>query len=281
MGRICKNKITDHIRDHFRANPLRVPEARIKPMTVLEINKKKQQYLGEFKFLVKGGFTQSVPLNEETVAEVSDTVSKATDVSLGFEILGGFLKAMGTDPASVSASFSKSKKLAFSFTNVRRRFIDPLQLGSILSQDIFGDINNFMLHPAINEKHIRLALITDVLVSNNFTLSSLTEAETAVAVDIPMIEQAVANSSANVKVSKTADHQVMFEGPTDLTFAFTCLEINIDPTTGRFSRGDWMKNIKSLKGEARSFESLQPGEESQLDQILLDDNEQFPLLIDL
>ncbi|MBL0009111.1 MAG: hypothetical protein IPP25_18555 [Saprospiraceae bacterium] len=37
MVRICKNNVTDVIRDQFGANPLRVPEARIQPMCMLEV----------------------------------------------------------------------------------------------------------------------------------------------------------------------------------------------------------------------------------------------------
>lgn len=281
MGRICKNEITDHIREHFSANPLKAPEARIRPMCMLEIQKGKQQYLGEFKFLVKGGFNHDLPQKTDPVAGVSDKRSRAADFSLGFDILGGFLKALGADPASVSASLSKSKKLAFSFSNVRRRYIDPLQLGSILSQnELFGDKENFMLHPAINDKKIKLGLITDVIISNNFTVSALTESETAAEVDVPMIAEAIGDLNANIKVEKTAENEVKFEGPDDLTFAFTCLEIIIDPNTGKFSRGDWMKKIKAVAGEERSFESLKKGEEKMLDRMMLDDNEALPLLIE-
>ena len=282
MGRICKNEITDHIRDHFRANPLKAPEARIQPMCVLEVNKNKQQYLGEFRFLVKGGFDHDVPSKEDPVAGVSDKRSKSTSFSLGFDILSGFLKSMSVDPASVSASFSRAKKMAFSFSNVRRRYIDVLQLGNVMSHnEIFGDKDNFMLHPAINDKHVRLGLITDVILSNNFSVSAFSDTDAAVKVEIPMIQDAIGNINADLKVEQTAENEVKFEGPNDLTFAFTCLEIKIDPNSGRFSRGDWMRNIKGTDEQPRSFESLKPGEELLLDHLQLDDNEANPLLIEL
>ena len=48
------------------------------------------------------------------VAPVSDTKSTSVDFKIGFSILGGFLKALGVDPAPVSASVSGAKKMAFS-----------------------------------------------------------------------------------------------------------------------------------------------------------------------
>ncbi len=281
MGRICKNHITDHIRDQFGANPIKVPEARIQPLTVVEIRKDKPTYLGEFKFLVKGGFNHALPSNETLVAAVSDTRTKATDFEAGFDILGGFLKGLGVDPASVTASMSKSKKMAFKFSNVRRRFIDVLQLGQILSDNpLLGDVNNFVLQPAMTDKKVKLALITDVIVSNNFSLSALSESETAVEIDVPAIEGALANLNTSVKVKKSGANEVQFEGPSDLTFAFTCFEIKIDPVTGKFSRGDWMRNLKSAAGEARSLDSLEPGEEHLLERLLIDNNTEYPLLIE-
>lgn len=282
MSRICKNHLTDHIRDRFRANPLRVPEARIQPMCVLEIQKGRQQYLGEFRFLVRDGFEHALPVSESPVAEISDSRSRSVDFKTGFGILGGFLKALSIDPASVSASIARSRKLAFSFSNVRRRFVDVLQLGQVLSQhQLFGDTNNFVLQPAMHDKKVRLGLITDVIVSNNFSLSALSDGETTVDVDVPALADVVSQANAHVKIHKTAAEDIQFEGPDDLTFAFTCLEIRIDPATGKFSRGDWMQNIRTATGELRSFESLQPGEEMLLERILIDENTEYPLMIDL
>ena len=282
MGRICKNKITDVIRDQFGANPLKVPEARIQPMCMLEIRNGSQQYLGEFKFLVKGGFNHDIPQKLEPVASVSDQRSTTADFNIGFEILGNFLKALGVDPAAVSASMTKTKKMAFSFSNVRRNYIDPLMLGSVLSQnEIFADKDNFILQPAMHEKDVRLGLITDIIISNNFSLSSFAETNAGVNIDVPSIANAVAKINASLKVQKTSDNEVKFEGPTDLTFAFSCLELKIDPTTGKFSRGDWMKNIKSVTGTPRSFESMKPEEANLLEKLLIDDNSEYPLLIDL
>jgi len=282
MGRICKNKITDHIRDQFGANPLKVPEARIQPMCMLEIRDGSQQYLGQFKHLVKGGFPHDIPQATDPVASVSDQKTATADFNTGFDILGNFLKALGADPASVSAAIRHTKKMAFSFSNVRRTYIDPLMLGSVLSQnELFADKDNFILQPAMTDKKIRLGLITDVIISNNFSLNTYSETGADVNIDVPAIANALGNVNASLKVEKKSDNEVKFEGPSDLTFAFTCLELKIDPATGKFSRGDWLRNIKDAAGVARTFESLKPGEETLLDKLMLDENEQYPLLIDL
>ncbi|MDX1407891.1 MAG: hypothetical protein R3330_07150, partial [Saprospiraceae bacterium] len=146
MARICKNDITDHLREHFGANPLRVPEARIRPMCMLEIRKRRRQYLGEFRYLVKGGFEYDLPLKSDPVAPVSDTRSRSIDFKAAFSILSGFLKALGLDPAPVTASITGAKKMAFSFSNVKRNYIDPLQFGKILAEHtVTGNVDNPIL----------------------------------------------------------------------------------------------------------------------------------------
>ncbi len=282
MGRICKNQITDVIREQFGANPLKTPEGRILPMCVLEIQKDKQTYLGEFKFLTQGGFNHTLPVNEAIVAGVSDERSKNTDFKTGFGILGGFLKVLGVDPASVGASMTSAKEMAFTFSNVRRRFIDPLQFGQVLSQNsVMGDTGNFMLHEAMTNKRVKLALITDVIVSNNFSISTFKDSTTEADVDVPKIAAAVADFNASVKVERKSKNEVKFESPNDLTFAFSALEITIDPDTGKFGRGSWLKNLRDASGTPRSVESLGADEVHLLEKIMLDDNEQFPLLIDM
>lgn len=281
MGRICKNHITDHIRDHFGANPLKAPEARIQPLCMLEIDHDKPSYLGEFKYLVKNGFPHDVPIKEEPVASVSGKHSKITDFDTGFQILSGFLKGLGVDPASVGAAMKKSKKMAFSFQNVRRKFIDPLQFGMILSQNnVIGDPDNFILSRAIRDKKILLGVITDVMVSNNFSISTFSESEQSVDVDVPLIQEAIAGLNVNVKVNKTADNEVAFEAPYDLSFAFSALELIIDPQTGKFSRGNWLKNLKSASGEEKKFENLTQEDLHLLDRLEIDNNREYPLLIE-
>ena len=283
VSRICKNQITDQIRDLFNANPLKVPEARIKPLCILEVEKNKAQFLGDFKFLVQGGFNHELPIHASDVAEVSDKKSKKIDFNLGFGILGTFIKAFGAEPAGISAALTKTKKMAFSFSNVQRLHFDILQFGQILSSNnLMGDPNNFIVSEIIKNKKLKLALITDVLVSNNFTLSSFTESETNADIDMKVIDDILANTSAGLKIEKTSSSEIKFQKENPLTFAFSCIEILIDPDTGKFSRGDWIKKLKS----AKNLESIEESEITNADlekhaKWTIDDNLANPLMWEL
>lgn len=274
--RVCKNKITDQIRDLFDANPLRVPEARIQPLCMLEIRDEKPKYLGEFKFLVKDGFQHSLAINSSPVSQISNTKTKKIDFKVGFDILGNFIKALGMDPAVIGASVKGSKKMSFSFGNVVRKYIDVLEFGNVLiKDDIKGDPENMFIEEIINsKKDVKLALITDVLTSTDFSLSTYSSNDTEAAINIPLIQNYVANIDTSLKVEKVTENEVKFQGDTPLTYAFTCIELNIDPETGKFSRGQWLDNIRSAKSEGLGSSQV------QIPHYVFDENQANPLLLE-
>jgi len=275
--RVCKNKITDIIRKHFGANPLRIPESRIKPMTMIEIKKGKLDYLGAFKYLVKGGLPAFPEEHQSTVANVSGTQTKKVNLKLGFNILGNFLKAFGVDPAVVSLSIKNARKISFSFDDVKRFYIDPLELGQILSQhQVVGDPENIFIEKIIQSKDRKLALITDTLVSNNFSFSTYKENDTEAGIKVPLISEYISDMKLDVAVSKIAENEIQFQGKTPLSFAFSCVEILLDETTGKFSRGDWIKNVKSLEGVPKIIKE----EQALQTKLVIDDDSANPLLIE-
>ncbi len=274
--RICKNKITDEIRDLFDANPLKIPEARIQPMCMLEINDHKPKYLGEFKFLVKDGFKHVITIHTSPVAEVSNVKTKKIDFKIGFDILGNFIKALGLDPAVIGASVKGSSKMSFSFGNVIRKYIDPLELGHILvSNDIKGDPDNMFIEDIIHKKDVKLALITDVLTSTDFSLATYKDNTTGAEINIPLIQEYLSNIDTKLSIEKVSENEVKFTGDTALTYAFTCVEITIDSITGKFSRGEWLDNIRAAAAGPVDILPV-----VTIPKLLLDENQANPLLIE-
>lgn len=281
--RICKNEITDTIAEHFGANPLKIPESRVQPLCLLEIKDNEANYLGEFKYMVSGDFDYDIKIKDSIVSEVSNVKTKKVEFDFGFKILSNFLKAFGMDPVVVSTAIKSSKKMSFSFTKVHRKYIDVLQLGKILSDnEVYGDPENIFISKIMNSKPLRLGLITDVLVSNNFSLSTYNENETDVDINIPLIQGYVADAEVDLNVKKTSNSEVKFERKPALTFAFSCVEIKIDPVTGKISRGDWLKNIRSAKGVEEITEAeLTNKDWDRHSKMSVDDNRANPLLIEL
>ena len=272
--RICKNQITDEIRDLFSANPLKVPEARILPMSMLEVIDNNAKYLGLFKFMVKGNFDYNLPIQQAPVAQVSNVKTKKVDFKVGFNILGNFLKGLGMDPAVIGASIKGSSKMAFAFGNVTRHYVDVLELGKILSENvILGDSDNLFIREIMNNKESKLALITDALMSTDFSLSTFRENGTEANIEIPLIQNYLSNINSNLKIDKTSENEITFSGETPLTYAFSCVEIKIDGN-GKFSRGNWLDKIRDPTKDKKDKPT------TELRKYVFDENRANPLLIE-
>ena len=280
--RICKNKITDLIRKNYGANPLKVPESRIQPLTVIEVKDKRMNFLGSFKYLLQGEVPEFPAFQNSTLSDISGVKTKSINIRIGFNILGGFLKAFGMDPSAVTSAVGNTKKLAFSFEQVNRKYIEPLALGHMLSSNALkGDPNNFMVQEILKDSDRQLALITDVIESNNFAMSTFTSSDAGADINIPAIEGYIAEANVNVNVNKKQANEVAFTGAQPLTFAFACVEIDIDPNTGKFSRGDWLKNIRTAKNmSAITEEEVSKEDWNTHSKLQLDENEANPLMLE-
>lgn len=278
--RICKNEITDLIRKHFGANPMKIPESRVQPLTLIEIRDEKTEFLGAFDHLLKDEWAEVPKIKESDVSEVSGVQTKIVPLTFGFDILKNFLKAFGIDPGVISASLKNTKTLSFSFESVKRRYVEPLTLGKSISKNgLLGDTDNIFIQKIIQDNDSKLGLIIDVLVSNNFMVSSFEENEAKAEINIPLINEYLSKVKLDVEVEKRSSHMVKFRRKTYLTFAFSCVELKIDPKTGKFSRGRWLKNIR--QGKEDTTENTSDNKElEQIAKLLIDDVEANPLLIE-
>ena len=252
--RICKNNLSDILRDSFQANPVKVPESRILPLIILELEKNKPKYIGNIKYLLQGSEEVEFPIHKGLASNVSNTFSKSTDLKAGFKILDGFLKGIGIDPAVVRASIKGNKTISFAFNNVKTQYIDLLEFGKILNtQDLIIDPLNFGINKA-NGKPPRLALIDRVIQSNNFSMRVFKENDSSGKIDVPLINDHLSDIKTSIKVDKSSEHEIKFSGDSYLTFAFSCIELFLEEETHKVSRGKTLDNIKSGIRKAGSEE---------------------------
>ncbi len=273
--RICKNELTDQLRSMFNANPLRIPESIYQPLLVLEIINKKPQPLGQFEELVKGKYNHNLDIITSEVAEFSGQQTKKVNSKLGLDILGGFIKAFGAEPAKINIALNKAKSLNFSFSNVERRRFSPLLLGKILAEnEVFANPNNMFVDKIMKDRKSKLAIVTDVITSNSFSINVFDEKDNDIEIDIPIIENYLTNLDIEFNIDSTKTNEIKFTKDTPLTFAFSCVEILIDEN-GKFSSADWITKIK-----ARGSANTRTKERIEHDaKILFDDDQANPLLI--
>lgn len=278
--RICKNEITDDLRRLFGANPLKIPDETYQPLLMIEIVNNRPKILGQFQELIKGNFDLNLKIETRDLAEISGRKTRKVQFDFGFELLGNFFKGFGMSAIGIESSLKNTKNFTFSFSNVQRKYFSPLALGKVLSEnEIYADPNNFIIEKIIKDKKLKLGLVTDVIISNSFSMNTFDASDNQAKIDIPTIQGYVDNIKAGTKIEKISESEIKFENEKSLTFAFSCIEIQIDPETGKFSRGDWLNDIKA-KGITTNVETLSEEELNLQSKFLFDDNEFNPLLIE-
>ena len=271
--RICKNKFTDHLRDLFDANPLRQPNPRYMPLSLIEIKDKRTYPLGQLEDLITGDKKLDIRITKEPMPAVSGTWSQKANIGVGVDLLSGFFKGFGLDMIGMSSSFKNARKFSFAFENVERHYFAPLALGKKLSnQEITANRDNIFIRKILDSRRYRLGLITDAIVSNNFSVATFSDTDASVEIDLPFIEQYLTELNSSTYVEKKESNIVKFSYPKPIPFAFSCIELKID-RDGNFAAGDWQDGLREV---TRSGADTHPYSRK----ILIDDNPNEPLLID-
>lgn len=232
--RLCKNDTTTWLRETFSATPLKVPEARIQPLTILAYKDEETNFRGHLRYLLQN--TEAFKLTVETapVADVALQRTKKVDVDMGLSILDGFFKALKMDSIALGLVLKGVKEMSLSFTNVQRRFVDLGALGQSVKTNRI-DLTNPSIGVFTGGEPAEMLVISDAIVSPGFTINNESGRDDAFDLSVPMVEKYIADAKLGVKVQKSSKSSISFEGQDALTFAFSCVRVLFDPVTGALS----------------------------------------------
>jgi hypothetical protein len=245
--RICKNDITDLLRHTFNASPLRVPESRVKPLIVVGRQGKKVNFRGQLGHLLEGDPALDVPFEESTLANTSLKRSQSISLDFGLKIMEGFLAGLGIPAIPINSSLKGVKEISFSFNDAKRIYIDPNLLGNELRGKKID-----LKHPSVgmftkNEDPFEMLLISDAIVCKSFVMNIEKTNESEFEAALPELKKMV-EMEAKVKIDTTTNRSITFEGDEFLTFAFTCVKLELDKASGLLQIGETVIT-RQLKGE--------------------------------
>jgi len=243
----------------FNANIVRIPEARIQPFTAIALTKGKPRFWGALGALLEGPVaTDSLTILESRMADVSGKRSKSVDINVGLKILDGFLSGFGVPAAGVAANFKGAEKVSFSFQQVMRYYVAPAEAGAWISGRALNKQN--AATGIFFDDEAGLMLIDSVITSKDFSISVDKSDSLDFALNIPAIEQIIGNAKTSVKVASGSKLAISFEGDAPLTFAFTCLNCQID-AAGRISLKPSAGNVHFFAPSAFEHQMIyrQPG----------------------
>jgi hypothetical protein len=227
LGLCPDDPLVQTLRDAFGANILRVPDERLRPLTVLASDGRTTSIRGALAPLLFDAAPLAVDVYHAAAASLSGRHTRNVKLDLGLTILSGFLQPMGVAPAGIAAHFGDASELSFSFPDVRRSFVDVNELGHVLAgREV--DVGN----PAAAifvEGDYTFLVVDSVLTSRDFDIRVEATNGAGFGLDLPGIQEVVAAASGTVTVEAASGRALRFRGKHDLAFAFTCVRLYLGP----------------------------------------------------
>jgi len=234
--RICRNDTTTILRKLFNATPMRVPEASVQPLLVIAEKAGKTDKRGALKHLLANGRTFKMAWQDDPVSDVSLERTRSMDWDFGLKLLDGIFKGFNLPSATIATKLEGAKEISLSFHNVRRHWIDKNDLGTALHHKRVD-----LTHPAIGiftgEDAHNMLLVTDVIVSNGFSINVEKSNDNSFEVEAPAFQEIIDDAQLKVAIKSSSKNSITFEGEDYLTFAFSCVKLELDQQTGALGVG--------------------------------------------
>jgi hypothetical protein len=227
----------------FGYSIFRFPRAGAQPLELLYRDGKDLTRLGGLPDLVTAG---AVPLpgiqrEDRPGIDIEGKETSKMNLSIGLSILGSFIGALGGGSLGLQTAFSKAKTVTFTYAGVTEDRVEVLALEKFVKA---GSINN-LIPPGTLEKLIddEVYVVTSVLRTKKIIVNAQAEAGQSVAVDVPVIQQAV---GGNLKVEKTGnvESRIQFEGTVPVAFGLQAVQLVFDDT------GEFLTTEQLAAGEA-------------------------------
>ena len=232
MFTLCREDyLISTLRDTFRANIVRVPEERIRPLQIVAYSKgKKTSLRGNLGAMLTPDSTfdpQNIAFLSSPMADVAGRSSRSVNLDVGLNILEGFLQGLSIPSAGISAQFKGVTEVSFSFQDVERIYIDINELGQKLDNQ-FLNRTNPASYIFFNDSDHACLVIDSVVVSSSFAISIEKTREHDYSLDVPAIQEMVADLNTDIQIKTTAGRDLVFEGEKKLAFAFSCVRMQLD-----------------------------------------------------
>ncbi|MCX7859047.1 MAG: hypothetical protein N2385_03075 [Chloroflexus sp.] len=222
---LCANDpLVSLVHDLFGANPVRVPDARIRPLSVVVHRRGRSMFRGSLLPLLTDSSPLSVQPSVSQLIDISGRRSRRVNLELGLNILKGFLRGFGIPTAELSSTLQGAATVAFSFPTAMRLAYDVNALGWALAGRAIDRAN-----PAaailFEQTPYELLLIDSVLTSRHITITISGAKGQRLNVDVDALRQMLGDLGVNAGINNDSELEVTLASPHDLTFAFSCVRL--------------------------------------------------------
>lgn len=237
----------------FGYSVYRVPRLSAQALEVLHRSGKDLTRLGGIDDLIEPGAVPrpTVHRDDRPGVNIEGVESSKVNVSIGLNILGSFLGALGGGNLGLNVGFNRARSVTFKFTAVTEDSIDVLALEQFVRS---GRINEHV-PPGTVDKLIddEVYVVTSVLKTKTLGVSAQADNGLNVQLDVPVIQQAV-GGSIKVGSEGSLNSTISFEGPVAVPFAFQAVQLVFSDsgeflTTEQLPAGD--AAARALRGDTQ------------------------------
>lgn len=222
MG-LCSDKSTDYLKG-LGYNVVRVPREGISPLTLVGSQRGASASLGKLEnmFVPPAPAVPAVETGLES-AEINGKQSSKLDISIGANILGTLIGAMGGN-LGVKTEYTTARQISFVYKSVVSDRVDPLLISQFIEAATFNP-DGPLIHPYVLGNG-RLFVISETIKSSEFTVMYEISNGVEAKVEVPAIEGLV---KGNISISSEGANSasITFKGEKKLVFGFRCLELGV------------------------------------------------------
>lgn len=221
----------------FGYNVIKLPKSDFSPLMVLARSNKSLQRVGQLTSVFKPGASPLPTISaNNAAASISGQRSSDLKVGIGLSILGGLISALGGSTLGLSASYQKARTIAFELADVVEDRVDFGQLDAFLA-----DADGQPFSPTISRllEDDEIFVTTAVLRSNKVLVEGKTEGGHGLALDIPIVQQAV-GGKLELKLASGSQSKIYYEGDQPLAFGFQAVRVIME--NGVFQYAKFAKN---------------------------------------
>jgi hypothetical protein len=222
MG-VCKDPSVKHLAK-FGYNVIMHPKAAIRPLMLIGERDGARDLIGTVDQLLTGASAPLPAISEGgDAAGISGKKTNKLELSLGLDILGSVIGALGGSKLGVTAAYSHAKSVEFSYTDVSSETINVIDLGDYLASG-----TPRFDHPILAqylEDPGNLYVITEIVRSKALGVTAFNKKGASIGVDVPVISGAV---GGKIKLGGDSEGtgKVDYKGDSHLAFGFKAFELS-------------------------------------------------------
>ncbi len=215
------------VHDLFGANIVRVPDARVQPLSVVVHRDGRSFFRGSLLPILTDARPLGLPPQVTDLTDISGRRSRRVTLDLGLQLLRGFLRGLGLPQADLEVGLSGASYLSFAFPSVLRYAIDAGALGRALAGRCI-DRDNPAAAILFEQPPYELLLIDSVITSRQIAVVLTGARGRRLNVDVAALRTALAEMGGTIGTANDNEIELTLESEAELTFAFTCVRLTFN-----------------------------------------------------